>query len=493
MTQTDLGAFELRQMIAAKKISPVEVLDMCVRQIERVNGHLNAIITMDIDRAYVAARNAEDQLMKNDGLGLLHGLPIAIKDLNRTRGMRTTFGSRFFESHVPTDDDDVVERIRHHGAIIVGKTNTPEFGAGANTTNEVFGATRNPFDSNLTCGGSSGGGAVALAARMVPLANGSDFGGSLRIPAGYCGVVGFRPSPGLVACSTRAQLWSPWFVEGAMGRNVDDTVLQLAAIAGKSRDDPFSSACVHDLSSGVEVADLSALRVAFSEDLGAASVSKIVRDKFREITKLLAENFSHCSFDEPDTKGIHEAFRTIRGLAFVSNYGELYKQDRDRLGENTRGNVEDGLGMKLEDVARADLTISTLYRSFQTFFENHDLLICPTFSVPAFPVDQLYVSEIDGKPMANYFEWFALTYIITLCGHPAISIPIGSINGLPFSIQIVGRSREDISLLKISKAVENLIRNETCLHPPIAKVHNNCSDKEINPHEFPKQAVLPGS
>jgi len=208
------------------------------------------------------------------------------------------------------------------------------------------------------------------------------------------------------------------------------------------------------------------LRVAFSEDLGVATVSKGVRKKFQEVTAILAKNLPYCGVEEPNANGIHEAFCTVRGLAFVANYGDLYRQDRDRLGENTRGNVEDGLQMQLEDVANADIAISALYRSFQEFFENYDLLICPTFSVKAFPVDQLYVTEIDGKSMDSYFEWFALTYIVTLCGHPAISLPVGEIDGMPFSIQVVGRSREDITLLKISKALENLIRNEPSLQPP---------------------------
>ncbi|HWT29887.1 MAG TPA: amidase family protein, partial [Propylenella sp.] len=277
----DMSARELRALIGRKTISPLELFDACVERIEGVDPAVNAMVALDLDRARNAARDAEAAVMRGDPLGALHGLPVAVKDLTPTAGLRTTFGSLFYKDHVPAEDDLTVVRLRAAGGIVIGKTNTPEFGAGANTINRVYGATVNPFDPKLSCAGSSGGSAVALATGMVPLATGSDMGGSLRTPASFCGVVGHRPSPGAVPSSTRRYGWTPLSVDGPMGRTVADAALLMAALVGATSLDPLSQ----DLRAGpflhLHAVDLSSLRVAFSADLGGMPVAGDTKEHFR--------------------------------------------------------------------------------------------------------------------------------------------------------------------------------------------------------------------
>ncbi len=457
----DLTAVELRRLIGAKTISPVELLESCLRRIEAVNPVLNAITATCIDRARTEARAAEAAVMRGDRLGSLHGLPVGIKDLNETEGLRTTWGSPLYADYVPAKDERMVAAVRAAGAIVVGKTNVPEFGAGANTNNPVYGATGNPFDPARICGGSSGGSAVALATAMLPICTGSDTGGSLRIPAAFCGVVGFRPSPGLVPSEKRALGWTPISVQGPMGRNVADTMLLLSAqVSGDSRD-PFA----HDVNAADFAAprpvDLAGLRVAISEDMGGMPLDDSLRATFRERIALIEGCFKTAERRDPDMAGADEAFDVVRATSFLAQHGERYAKSRDKLGPNLIANYEQGAKMTLADAARAHMLQTRIYRAFQTFFDDVDILICPTVSVPPFPVAQRYATEVGGKTMANYYHWLAPTYWLTLTGHPCISIPCGlEPSGTPFALQICGPARADRFVLDVAHALEQRMAHD---------------------------------
>ncbi|HMK68315.1 MAG TPA: amidase family protein, partial [Stellaceae bacterium] len=339
----DIEAVELRRLIGTKAISPVELLESCLQRIDAVNPALNAITATAIDRAKSEAKAAEKAVLAGDALGPLHGLPIGIKDLNETAGIKTTWGSPIYRDYVPEKDERMVAAVRQAGAIVVGKTNTPEFGAGANTTNPVWGPTGNPFDPARICGGSSGGSAVALATSMLPTCTGSDTGGSLRIPAAFCGVVGFRPSPGLVATERRTLGWTPISVQGPMGRTVADTLLLLQAQVSDDSRDPLASRVDPSEYSAVEPIDLSRLRVAISEDLGGMPIDPGIRASFRERVGLIKHAFRSCEARDPDMAGADEAFGVVRALNFLAAHKERYERHRDKLGPNIVANYEQGL------------------------------------------------------------------------------------------------------------------------------------------------------
>ncbi|MBL94013.1 MAG: hypothetical protein CMF70_01770, partial [Magnetovibrio sp.] len=325
----DFSATTLRRMIGTKEISPVELLASCIDRIERCNKPLNAIVVKNYVKARKEAKRLEKAVLAGEDLGLLHGLPIGIKDLEVTKELKTTFGSRLYKNNIPRSDQRTISSIRSSGGVVVAKTNTPEFGAGANTTNLVYGATGNPFNPDLTCGGSSGGSAVALATGMVPLATGSDYGGSLRIPAGFCGVVGFRPSPGFVPDETRTVGLSPYSVLGPMGRTVDDAILLLGAMIGYDRRDPFSRLRENSILEPLPIVDLSKLRVAVSEDLGVASVDNSIRKIFRERVKSFKHVFAKMEYRDPKfDQDLHEAFEIIRAVNFEAQHGKLLRRYR---------------------------------------------------------------------------------------------------------------------------------------------------------------------
>ena len=464
----DLTAVELRRLIGSKAISPVELLESCIARIEAVNPALNAVVATCYDRARAEAEAAEKAVLNGEELGLLHGLPLGVKDLNITEGLRTTFGSLLYEHHVPEADERMVASLRAEGAILVGKTNTPEFGAGANTRNKVYGATGNPFDPELTCGGSSGGTAVALATGMLPLATGSDFGGSLRTPAGFCGIVGYRPTPGLVPDEDRAVGLSPLPVLGPMGRTVADTALLLAAQIDWDLRDPFSQAPDPELGAPPQEIDLSTLRVAYSEDLGAAPMDDGLREVFRARMAKLGPAFASCEARDPDLGPVHEVFEILRGVNFVAAHKERVEQHRELLGPNVVDNTERGLVYTAADVAWASVEQTKLYRRFLAFFEEADVLICPACSVSPFPHEQLFVAEINGKPMDTYMRWLAITYGITMTTHPVAVLPCGrDALGLPFGIQVVGRYQDDATLLRIAASLERQMASDPSLARPL--------------------------
>ncbi|HLW26631.1 MAG TPA: amidase family protein [Kiloniellales bacterium] len=455
----DLSAVELSRRIARRDISPVELLDSCLTRIETVNPTLNAVVAADEGEARKAAQAAERAVLAGEELGLLHGLPIGIKDLNDTAGLRTTYGSQLFENHVPEEDALTVARMRQAGGIPWFKTNTPEYGAGANTRNFVYGATGNPFNPELTCAGSSGGSAVALATSMLPLCNGSDLGGSLRTPAAYCGVVGLRPTPGLVPKEGSLAAYAPLSVEGPMGRSVSDLALLLSVQAGEDARDPLSRPVDTAAMAAPAPADLSSLRVAFSEDLGFAPMEAEVLRLFRERTGAFRHLFAD-SFDRDPEMGEdpNRVFEVLRAVGFLGAHLDKVRQTPDKVGPNVTANVELGLTYSAEDVAWANVRHTQIYRRFLSFMDEVDVLIAPASSVQPFDKNEWYPREINGQPLQSYIHWVAIAYGLTLTGHPVLCLPCGSDEkGLPFGIQIVGRRFEEAKLLSIGLALEQAL------------------------------------
>ena len=455
MDLCDLEAVELRRGIGSGEVSPVALVESCIARIEASNGAINAVTATAFERARAEAREAEAAVQRGDALGPLHGLPIGIKDLSETADLRTTFGSALFADHVPAADERVVAVLRQAGAIVLAKTNTPEFGAGANTRNEVFGATRNPFDPRLTCGGSSGGSAAGLACGMFPLATGSDLAGSLRTPSSFCGVVGFRPTPGLIPTETRGHAWSPLSVDGPMARTVADAALLLSAMVGDDTRDPLSLAVDGEPFRHLDVVDLGALTVAFTEDLGFAPVDNRVREAFRAARRTLEPAFGRRTEFTVDMRGVDRAFAALRAVGFVGAHGEKVEANPDKVGPNVSSNVAAGLELGLRDVADAATVQTRVLRDTDAFFSKVDVVICPAAGHPPFPCGDWYPTAINGAPMASYFHWLALAYGPTLAALPSVALPFGrDAAGLPFGVQIIGRRRHDHAVLSAARAIE---------------------------------------
>jgi amidase len=451
-----LPAADLARAIRERRLSPRDVTDAVLAQIERVNPATNAFCTVVADQARDEARSAEAAVMHGSPLGTLHGVPVSIKDLTPTRGIRTTYGSLAFADHVPADDALIVERLRSAGAIIVGKTNTPELGAGANTKNAVFGPTRNPWNLTLTCGGSSGGAAVALATGMGPLAQGSDLGGSLRIPASFCGVVGFRTSPGVVPISPTPMAWDSLSIAGPMARTVLDTALMLSVIAGPDARAPLSVPV--EAGRWIEAArrpEIRGWRVAWSRDLNLQAVDADVAG----IAGAAAAAFEGlgCAVEEahPDFTGAREIIHTTRAARMAAVYGDLLPRWRERMNPDLVRNIEQGMALSAAQWGRAEMARTALWERVRAFFDRYDLLLTPTVAVRPFPVETDYPSEINGRRVETYIDWFLLTYAITLTGLPAISVPAGwTGDGLPVGLQIVGRWRAEDAVLRAAAAFE---------------------------------------
>lgn len=470
----DLTAVEARSLIGRKELAPSELLESCITRIETVDHAVNAMVARDFDRARVAAKKADDVVARGEELPPLFGLPMGIKDLEDTEGLRTTYGSTLFRDHVPAADERIVAASRRAGAIILGKTNTPEFGAGANTRNAVYGATGNPFDPQRSCAGSSGGSAVALATGMVPLCTGSDTGGSLRNPASFCGIVGFRPTPGLVPSDRRGVGWSNLPVLGPMARTVADTCLMLGSIAGDDACDPLATTVhgttVHrpgDFYPPAQV-DLSRLRVALTPDFGFAPTERLVADAFAEKTGRFRHVFARAEDATPDCAGTDETFEVLRALAFLSGHLDKVRNTPDQIGPNVRANVEEGLRYSAADVARAQTTQTTLYRRWQAFFRDFDVILTPAITVSPRSWRELYPAEIDGKPTRTYYHWLAMAYAVTLVGHPAVSLPVGvDRNGMPFGLQIVGPRGGDAQVLAVAAALEAMLAGDARTARPV--------------------------
>jgi amidase len=458
LTIWQLPATELARRIRAKELSSREVVDAHLDRIDRVNPRLNAIVTLVADRALEQAARADEAIAHGEAVGALHGLPIAHKDLQPTKGIRTTFGSPVFRDFVPTEDSLLVERCRRAGAILVGKTNTPEFGAGSQTFNPVFGATRNPYDMMKTCGGSTGGGAVALATGMLPLADGTDMGGSLRNPASFCGIVGLRPSPGRVPSWPARMGWSGLSVDGPMGRSVADVALLLSAIAGPDARSPIALGDSGDRFAEPLNRDFTHARVAWWTDLGGVPVDRRVRqivDAQRGVFESIGCRVEHA---EPDFSGADESFRVLRGLSFVTNYGELVENHPGEVKDTIRWEVERGRRLTAHDVGEAEVRRTALFHRMREFMAVHEFFVLPTVQVPPFSVEEPYPAEIEGAEMTTYIDWMKSCYYITITGHPAISVPCGfTDDGLPVGLQIVARHHDDWGLLQIAHAFEQAL------------------------------------
>jgi len=450
-----LTATVLTQRIRAKDISAKEVVEAHLAQINRVNPKVNAIVTLLPEQAIKRARAADNALSRGDEVGPLHGLPVAHKDLVNTKGIRTTFGSPIFQNFVPDQDALIVERLKQAGAITIGKTNTPEFGAGSQTYNEVFGETLNPYDTTKTCGGSSGGAAAALACGMVSIADGSDMGGSLRNPANFCNVVGFRTSPGRVPVWPALLGWFPISVQGPMARTVQDTALMLSAIAGPDPRSPIAVSEPGYLFSQSLERDFKGTRIAWSRDLGGLPVDSRVTtaiDRQRHVFKSLG-----CLVEdgEPDFTDADEIFKVWRAWRFEVAYGALLESHREQMKDTVIWNIEAGVKLSGSEVGKAELKRSQLYQRVREFMETYEFLILPVNQVPPFDVKQRYITEINGVKMDTYIDWMKTCYYVTVTGLPAISVPCGfTPEGLPVGIQIVGRHQDELGVLQLAYAFE---------------------------------------
>ena len=474
----DLTATEARRLIGRKALSATELLESCLGRIEAVNPAVNAMTAMDVEAARATASAADEATAQGRPLPPLHGLPLGIKDLEETKGLRTTWGSPLFADHVPDRDEGMVRRLREAGGNVLGKTNVPEFGLGANSRNTVYGATGNAFNPSYNAAGSSGGSAVALACNMVPLASGSDTGGSLRNPAAFNGIVGYRPSSGLVPSERRGHGWSPLPMLGPMARNVADLALMLSTMASDDGVDPLAYTFPHqhfrdrpELYSPVRPADLASLSLAWTEDFGQAPVEGIVRRKFRQVVEALAPMFARAVEATPDVSGGDEAFEVLRSVGVLGAHAAKVRDTPELCGPNMHANVEEALRYTFADNSAALTRQTQIYRHFQLFFAQHSVLVSPAICTSPRPWRELYPAQIDGKPTRTYFHWLSLSYYVTLTGHPAMSLPVGlDEKGFPFGLQIIGPRGGDVLVLQVAAAIEAAFAGDTAFGRPVPDV-----------------------
>jgi amidase len=449
-------AVELTGMIRTRNLSATEVMTAFLSQIKRVNPTVNAICTFVGEEAALrAAREADEHLAKGQTPGPLHGLPHAVKDLVRTAGIRTTFGSRIYSDFIPDSDGLIVERLKAAGAIIIGKTNVPEFGAGSQTFNEVFGATLNPYDLARTCGGSSGGAAVALACGMVPVADGSDLGGSLRNPAAFCNVVGFRTTPGRVPVYPSAPGSNPLSVEGPMARTVRDVAMLLSVLAGPDLRAPISLEEPGAVFARPLERDFRGTRIAWSHNLGRYPVQPVVNEVCDRARSVFAQLGCHVEDGEPDLRDANEIFHVLRAWSYAQTRGEDLEKHRDLIKDTVVWNIEQGLRLTALDLERAESKRMQLAQRVRDFMESYEFLVLPVSQVAPFPVEIDWVREINGTRMETYIDWMATCWAITVTGLPAISVPCGFTgDGLPIGLQIVGRHQREFDVLQLAFAFE---------------------------------------
>ncbi len=452
----DLPATELARLVRGRAVSPVEAVEACLGRVERYNGVVNAVVTLN-ERALDDARDVERRLARGEPVGPLAGLPVGIKDVTPVAGLRTTYGSPLYKDHVPTEDALVVERLRAAGAIILGKTNCPEFAAGGNTFNEVFGRTRNPWDPTKSAGGSTGGGAAALATGMIALAEGTDLGGSLRIPASFCGVVGLRPSVGLVPTHPADWVWDTLQVTGPMARTAGDVALMLQAIAGASPFAPLGQPTAgRNFVAAVEAGARPGLRLAYCPDIAGIGVDPGIEALCRAAAFGLADAGATVEEIALDLAPARPAFLALRGLWFVSWMSQ--RLDRiDEFGANVRKNTRAGLETAARDLGAAQHVRGELWHRFRTLFERFDHLLTPCMAVPPFPVEQNFPDTIAGRKMETYVDWIAPTFVLSLTGLPVCSVPCGlDQDGLPVGLQIVGRPLGEAAVLALAHTLERL-------------------------------------
>jgi amidase len=454
-------ARELSGLLRRREVSAREVVQAHLDRIEVTNPEVNAVVTMVAERALAEAADADRRLAGGATVGPLHGLPVAHKDTHDTAGIRTTHGSPLMADNVPERDELVVERMRAAGAITVGKTNVPEFAAGSHTFNPLFGVTRNPYHTGMSAGGSSGGAAAALASGMHPIADGSDLGGSLRNPASFCNVVGFRPSPGRVPSWPNKIGWGIMGVKGPMARTVADAALLLSVLAGP---DPRAPLSLEE--PGARLAapldrDLTGLRVAWSPNLdGRIAVDPAVTAVLQPAAEVFTELGCRVERACPDLDGADEVFRTLRAWQFEISYGELLDRHPDQLKATLRENIAAGRRLSGADVGRAEVAHTALYHRVREFFQHYDVLLLPVSQVPPFEQELEYPTEIGGVPMNDYLDWMRSCYLISATGAPALSVPAGfTPDGLPVGLQIVGPHRADFAVLQAGHAFEQATRH----------------------------------
>jgi amidase len=452
------------------EVTPLDLLDVLERRIAEVDGKVNALPTLCFDRARDHARGLMQR--KPAERGLLAGLPVPIKDLLAVAGVRSTQGSPIFKDNVPARSDVLVEHLENNGAVIYAKSNTPEFGAGANTFNEVFGATLNPWDTSKSAAGSSGGAAVALATGTAWLAHGSDMGGSLRNPASFCGIVGLRPSIGRVAHTPEAAIDRNLGVQGPMARNVEDLALLLDAMSGEHPADPLSLPLLPASFLSAARSGNKPKRVAYSPDLGITPVDPEVKAVTRKAAERFAEAGIIVEEAHPDLREAHECFHVLRAFDFALTKAQLLRTKRDLLKPEVIWNIEEGLKLTVERIERAEAQRVALAERTLKFFETYDLLLCPATIVPPYPIENRYVAECDGKKFDNYVEWLGIVYAITLACCPALSLPCGfTKTGLPIGLQMVAAPRAEGALLAGARVLEDILglRGTTPIDPRVKK------------------------
>ena len=455
-----MTAVELAALVKRGEVSAVELLTAHMRQIEKVNPQVNAIVTFLPEMALELAKAADEKQARGETLGILHGLPIAHKDLFETKGIRTTMGSPVFADNVPESDDLIIARLKQAGCITIGKTNVPEFGAGSHTFNPVFGATRNPYDLNRTCGGSSGGAAVALASGMIPIADGSDMGGSLRNPASFCNVVGLRPSPGRVPGYPKSNAWSTLSVDGPMARTVQDVALMLQAIAGY---DPRAPISLHEPAATFGNAlerDFAGVTIAWSPDLGDLPVDPQVTATIERQLSVLSDLGCHVEPTQPDFRDAYEIFQTLRAWNFELSFAEHFAEfGEEQFKETIRWNAAQGRKLTAAQISRTEVKRTELFHRVREFLDTYEFLLLPTAQVPPFPIDWEYPKEINGVGMDTYIDWMMSCAFITVTGLPAISVPCGfTDDGLPVGLQIVGRPQSEFEVLQLAYAFQEATR-----------------------------------
>ena len=449
-------AKSLARLLRTRKLSRVEVMKAFIAQVERVNSKVNAIVTFLPEQALAEAKKLDRKASRGAReIGPLQGLPIAYKDMIGTKGIRTTYGSPIYANNVPANDDLIVERLKAAGAITLGKTNTPEFAAGSQTFNKVFGTTLNPYDLDKTCGGSSGGAAVAVACGMLPFADGSDLGGSLRNPANFCNVVGFRPTPGRVPTYPTMDLWNTMSVLGPIARSAEDAAFLLSAMAGPDIRAPISITEPGSVFARPLSRDFRHVRVAWSRDLGGLPVDKRVLEALAPVRKAFESLGCIVEDASPDLTGADEVFAVLRANSFAMRYGGLLEKHRDKMKDTVIANIEAGLRLDGPTVGRAIALRTEIFRRMHAFMERYEFLCCPASQVPPFPAGRPFVDAIDGVKLSSYIDWMKICYHITCTSHPAISVPAGftkDAKPLAVGLQIVGRYRDDFGVLQMAHA-----------------------------------------
>lgn len=474
MNPCDLSAVDARRLMAQKKLSAVELAESCIARAEAVNPAVNALVAKDYDTMRKVAEAAQQAIDRGEKLGALHGLPVSIKDMVDVAGLPTTYGSEIYADNIAKVDSPLVAQLREEGALIMGKANNPDWSAGGNTRNAIYGVTANPFDLSRSCAGSSGGSAVALACGMSPLATGSDTGGSLRNPASFCGVVGFRSTPGVVPNSNRPLGWLPMSLPGPMARSVDDLALMLSAMIRPDRRDPWvpviNGVGAHDATAfqHLPAYDLSHARVAFTHDYGFAMTEKHVAETFDDKLKRFGHVFGRLEQTHPDCTDADDTFAVIRALCFSGHHRDLAIKYPDKIGPNVHANVKEGETYSALDVVRALTNQTKLYRRWEVFFEDHDFILSPTTTISPRDWHELYPKEIDGTSTKSYYQWLAMAYASTLAGHPSVTLPTGRYkDGLPFGLQIVGRRGSDLETLAFAHELEKMFRGDSELERPL--------------------------